>query len=428
MSVQRGSTRHRVRKALLAATVAVGTAALAVSFQVSASLDRVVYAAVEGGGRRIAVANASVNSDGSFDWQMPFAFTPSDKALLVEADVGIKAASIVMGMPWREVEAGGVVYKPGDAMGSDEDYATVMGLKIIAGSFFSASDVRDRVKTMVLSERAAKALYGDPAKALGAGIRVDKGMPQRPGASAGRTAEASYESYTIAGVFKDASAFERDAFSIPDYIIPYTAMMPADMPAIPFARAFQALGDSRDPLRVEAGLRAALAPTKGEDVKVSVWEGSAESRGGNSLARARSALGSLSMVSQLFGFVILIVAGFGIVSGMMAEAADRKREFSIKRAIGLPASDAALELILGGSILAGIGAVIGFALAFLATDWTMAALAPYVAALDIDLAEIGGGFELRSLLAPLAALVLAPLFSALPAVRASSAPITDGLK
>ncbi|OHE62283.1 MAG: hypothetical protein A2Z99_13160 [Treponema sp. GWB1_62_6] len=426
----KGSARRKLRLGLLLAVVAVGTGSLALSQRIAARLDRLVAVAVDGGGRRVVIANANLRADSSFDWQMPPTFTTDDLRTLLDAGAGVRNASIVNELPWRQIEVEGVAYRPGTVLGSDERYPDVMGLSFVAGSFFSAQDVSSRAKTAAISERAAVILYGDAASAVGKSFRADRNIfvIRRAGGAPSERQESSFDSYTISGVYRDVTEFERDAFDIPDYIIPYTTMFPEGMSRIPFVRTFAARVDSRDLSQVEAGLRSSLAQAKDDEVKLTVWEGSLGFGGATSVDRVRRSLKSLSLVAQLFGLAILAVASFGIVSAMMAEAAERKREFAIKRALGLTAFGAALELCAGGVRLAAFGALFGFAVATAAGNAAVASLSPFLEALGVSGGDLGGGFlEPRTLLAPLSAVAFAALFSLLPALRSSSQAIAEGL-
>jgi len=352
--------------------------------------------------------------------------------LLIDAGAGVLNASITNNLPWRQIEVSGEAYRPGTVLGSDEQYADVMGLEYISGAFFAAADVSGRSRVAVLSERAAVALYGDAATAVGKTFRGDRNIFAQRRVSGGTAsrAESGYDAYTVVGVFKDVTAFERDAFNVPDYIVPYTVMFPADMPIMPFVRTFVARTENRPLEGIAAGLRSSLSRIKDDDeLKLSVWEGAVDRGGASSVDRVRDTLKSLSLVAQLFGLAILAVASFGIVSGMMAEAAERKRELAIKRALGRTALQAALELCAGGVKLAGAGALIGFAAAQLAGGFSTDALTPFLDALGVSGADIGAAsFELRTLVAPVAAVLLAGLFSLLPALKSASEPIVEGLK
>ncbi|MEW6564596.1 MAG: ABC transporter permease [Spirochaetota bacterium] len=432
MKLSRSLSGHTFRRFLLVLVVTVGTAALAVSYAISAQLDRLVTVAVQGGGRRVIIANANLQADSSLDWQTPLIFSPQDKQTLLDANVGLKAVSIINQLPWRQIEVDGVAYRPGTILGSDEQYADIMGLRFAAGSFFSASDVTNRSRVAVLSERAATILFGSSQDAVGKTFRGDRNIfVQRQVGGAPNRAESSYDSYTVVGVFKDVTVFERDVYGVPDYIVPYTVMFPADMPIMPFARTFVGRTVDIRPLEgITAGLRSYLSQTKKLDtVKIAVWEGSIDRGGASSVEQVRSTLQGLSLITELFGLAILIVAAFGVVSSMMAEAAERRREMAIKRAIGNTVLRVTLELILNGLKLTALGGLIGFGLSILIHGFSKNLISPFLEALQMNGTDLTASvFEIRSLLAPIVAVFLSGLFSFLPAMKSASEPIVDGLK
>jgi putative ABC transport system permease protein len=432
MNMSLSVSGHTFRRFLLVLVVVVGTAALALSYAISAQLERLVTVAVQGGGRRVIIANADLEADASLDWQTPLILSPQDKQLFLDANVGLKAVSIINQLPWRQIEVSGVAYRPGSVLGSDEQYADVMGLRFAAGSFFSISDVTNRARVAVLSERAAKILYGSSQDAVGKTFRGDRNITvQRQVGGAPNRVESSYDSYTIVGVFKDVTAFERDVYGVPDYIVPYTVMFPADIPIMPFARTFVGRTVDVRPLEgVTAGLRSYLSQTKKlQTVKIAVWEGSIERGGASSVEQVRSTLQGLSLITELFGLAILIVAAFGVVSSMMAEAAERRREMAIKRALGRTIFQVTLELIVNGLKLTALGAVIGLSLSLVAHGFSKNLLSPFLEALQMNGTDLTASlFEPRSLLAPVVAVLLSGLFSFFPAMKSASEPIVDGLK
>lgn len=423
---------HAFRRFLLVLVVTVGTAALAISYAISAQLDRLVTVAVQGGGRRVIIANANLSADSSLDWQSPLILSPQDKQTLLDANVGLKAVSIINELPWRQIEVAGTAYRPGTVLGADDQYADIMGLRFAAGSFFSASDVSGRARVAVLSERAAKLLFGSSQDAVGKTFRGDRNIfVQRQVSGAPSRAESSYDSYTVVGVFKDVTAFERDVYGVPDYIVPYTVMFPADMPILPFARTFVGRTVDVRPLEgITAGLRSYLSQVKKIDtVKIAVWEGSIDRGGASSVEQVRSTLQGLSLITELFGFAILIVAAFGVVSSMMAEAAERRREMAIKRAIGNTVFKVTLELILNGLKLTALGGLAGFIISLFIHGFSNDLLSPFLEALQMNGTDLTASvFEPRSLLAPVVAVLLSGLFSFLPAMKSASEPIVDGLK
>ncbi|AEJ20128.1 ABC transporter permease [Gracilinema caldarium] len=432
MNMSLSISGHTFRRFLLVLVVIVGTAALALSYAISAQLDRLVTVAVQSSGRRVIIANANLEADASLDWQTPLVLIPQDKQTFLDANVGFKAVSIINQLPWRQIEVSGVAYRPGTVLGSDEQYADIMGLRFAAGSFFAASDVTNRSRVAVLSERAATLLYGSSQHAVGKTFRGDRNIfVQRQVGGTPNRVESSYDSYTIVGVFRDVTAFERDVYGVPDYIVPYTVMFPADIPIMPFARTFVGRTVDVRPLEgITAGLRSYLSQTKKlETVKIAVWEGSLERGGASSVEQVRSSLQGLSLITELFGLAILIVAAFGVVSSMMAEAAERRREMAIKRALGNTIFKVTLELIINSLKLTVLGGIIGFGLSLVIQGFSKNYLHPFLEALQMNGTDLTASlFEPRSLLAPVIAVLLSGLFSFLPAMKSASASIVDGLK
>ncbi len=167
----------------------------------------------------------------------------------------------------------------------------------------------------------------------------------------------------------------------------------------------------------------------GEQVKIAVWEGSPDSPGVSTIQKARKSLTDLSLVTSGLGFLILIIAAFGIVSGLLVDAADRAKEIALKRSIGMTIVRGTFELCARSMALAGAGGIIGLVLATLLSSPMRDILVPYLDALGISRGDLTSRlFEMRTVLAPVAALSLAFVFSLLPAARSAASSIVNGLK
>jgi ABC-type antimicrobial peptide transport system permease subunit len=426
---------HPLRNALLILTTAVGTGALALSLQTTARLDRLVEETTGGSDRRVVIANAEIGVDGDLSWIMPFQFRESDRGEFTANVKGIEAVSIVNRMPMDQIQVGNQYWKPSGVLGTDQFYADVMGLELVAGSFYSESNLAGKEKVIVISSRAAAILFGGVAQATGKTISVDNGFRMggmRLAGGRGANAEtqtSSWSSYTVIGVFADPTRFEADNYGIPDYLIPYTSMLPSGMNFAMPVRMFMARISSTAVENVESAIRTEMDARTGTRVNVAVWEGAPDSPGVSSIGKARQSLQDLSMVTSGLGFLILIIAAFGIVSGLLVDAADRAKEIALKRAIGMTVIRGTVELCDRSMTLAGAGGLLGLLAATLLSAPMRDVLVPYLDALGISAGDLTSRvFELRTLLAPVAALSLAFVFSLFPAARAASSPIVDGLK
>jgi len=366
---------HPLRNMLLILTTAIGTGALALSMQTTARLDRLVESTTGGADRRIVIANAEIGVSGDLSWTRPFQFSAKDSSIFTSDVKGIKSVAIVNQMPMEQIKVNNQYWKPSSVLGTDNFYAEVMGLKLLSGSFFSGADVASKEKVMVISDLAAKTLFGNAASATGQTIAVDNGFrmpPQRQATgtalAGGRGANAlqqisSWSNYKIVGVYEDPTRFESENYGIADYITPYTAMLPTGMNFSMPVRMFVARISGTTVKNIESAIRTDLETSTGEKIKVTAWEGSPDSPGVPTIEKARQSLNDLSLVTSGLGFLILIIAAFGIVSGLLVDAADRSKEMAVKRAIGMTVVRGTFELCLRSMALAGAGGLIGLVLA-----------------------------------------------------------------
>jgi len=427
---------HPLRNILLILTTAIGTGALALSMQTTARLDRLVQSTTGGSDRRIVIANAEIGVDGDLSWTRPFQFSEADRSVFTSDIKGVKSVSIVNQMPMDQIQVNNKYWKPSGVLGTDNFYGDVMGLRMVEGSYFSAADLSSKEKVVVISERAAKVLFGSASAASGQLISVDNGFRMGGGrALAGGSGTnatrqtSSWTNYKVVGVYADPTRFEAENYGISDYLMPYTSMLPSGMNFSMPVRMFVARITGTTVKNVESAIRTELDASTGEKVKVAAWEGSPDSPGVSTIEKARQSLNDLSMVTSGLGFLILIIAAFGIVSGLLVDAADRAKEIALKRAIGMTVARGTVELCLRSMALAGAGGIIGLALATALSAPMRDILVPYLTALGIGSTDLTSRiFEIRTVLAPVAALSLAFAFSLLPAARAAASSIVSGLK
>ncbi len=428
---------HPLRNILLILTTAIGTGALGLSLQTTARLDRLVEATTGGADRRIVIANAEIGVDGNLSWTRPFQFSESDRETFTSDIKGIKVVSIVNQTPMEQIQVNNQYWKPSGVLGTDNYYASVMGLDIVAGNFFSADNVKNKEKVMVISARAAKTLFGSTEAANGKTIAVDNGFRmfgggREPAGGQGANARVQispWSNYTVIGIYADPTRFEAENYGIEDYLVPYSSILPAGMNFAMPVRMFVSRISSTAVANIESAIRTEMDTRTGTKVKISVWEGSPDSPGVSTIQKARQSLTDLSLVTSGLGFLILIIAAFGIVSGLLVDAADRAKEIALKRSIGMTIMRGTFELCSRSMALAGAGGIIGLVLATVLSSPMQTILVPYLDALGISMNDLTFRFfEVRTVLAPVAALSLAFVFSLLPAARAAASSIVNGLK
>ena len=130
-------------------------------------------------------------------------------------------------------------------LGTDDAYDDVMGLTLASGTFLSADNVKNRDKVLVLSARAAKALFGGAEAALGQTVAVDNGFRMftrdiagGSGANAARRV-SPWSNYVVIGVYEDPTRFEAENFGIEDYLMPYTSLLVITSYSIHYTKLYE---------------------------------------------------------------------------------------------------------------------------------------------------------------------------------------------
>jgi ABC-type antimicrobial peptide transport system permease subunit len=288
---------------------------------------------------------------------------------------------------FNQIVAGSGTYRIRSVTTTNEQYAKLMNLELVAGSFFTADDVKAGAKKVVISKSLAEILYGSAEAAVGqimrpptpAAITTQTTVVIRQNAGGqggaqrtGQTREFGPErrafvmpSFTVSGVFKDVGELQRTSYGVGDLIMPYTGMLPPDINIEMIQRfmltniALRVQGSSLK--TVEAQVHSALAQQYGDKVSVEVWEGTP---GGQSstLEQARSTVATFSLVVNLLGFVLLVTGSIGILSIMLVEVLGRSREIALERALGASRRTIVREYFTRSMLLSALSAVVGLIL------------------------------------------------------------------
>jgi putative ABC transport system permease protein len=269
-----------------------------------------------------------------------------------------------------QLVAGKSTYQIRSVVQSDEGYAAVMGLEMVAGSFYTAEDVTSGARRAVISASLAEILFGSADAAVGQTLQPPSptGMTGSVTSRAGTTfIQRAFvmPTFTIVGVFKDVGELQRTSYGVGDMILPSTSQFPQGI-NIQVARMFAA---STIAVRVrgsgvatvEAQVREILTRQYGSDLKLQVWEGTP--RGETSAIReARSTVSAFTLVVNLLGFILLVTGSIGILSIMLVEVLGRHRQIAIERALGASGRIIVREYFARSLIMAGLSAVIGVVL------------------------------------------------------------------
>ncbi len=220
-------------------------------------------------------------------------------------------------------------------IGSDEDYARVRNLAVVAGRFLVQSDVLLRGKVALLTEKLAIRLYGDPQAAVGQVMKIH-GLQ-----------------FTVIGVFKERVA----SFGLSE-LSGETALIPVTV-----ARYFIPV-ERIDPMYVQAR-EAGDVPAVTDAVR-RILESRHNPRARylvenltEILETAKQVSMVLTIVLLLISAIALIISGIGIMNIMLVTVTERTREIGLRMAIGASRRDVLRQFIVEAMLLSLSGGVLG---------------------------------------------------------------------
>jgi len=279
-------------------------------------------------------------------------------------------------------------------IGSDENYPAVRNMVLLSGHFMDESDVRQRQKVVMLTEKLALRLYGNVDAAIGQTIKL-YGLQ-----------------FTVIGTFK-----ERTGTFGQSEITNETVLMPISV--IRLSTPVERI----DPMYVQAKLAPDVQPLTAaiKQLLESRHRPGARYEVGNLTgileAAQRIAL-VLTIVLILVSTIALIISGIGIMNIMLVTVTERTREIGLRMALGA-SRRAVLEQFLTEAVVISLGGgVIGIVLG-LAGPLSVRFLTDRVA-VPISPLSVAVAFGVS--------LIVGVVFGLLPANRASQLNPTEALR
>lgn len=332
---------NRLRTALTALGLIIGNASVILVVTISITsrdliLDKIrgigsnlVYAYYDAGGMDEAKANAD--------------FVKLADVEAVRAQLGgrIIAATAVMNTMDRMVVDGRE--RDVRVLGSDEHYAVVRNLMLLAGRPLDASDVTLRQKAALLDERLSLLLFGPPQAAIGRTLKI-YGLP-----------------FTVVGVFKERT----ETFGLSELGDSGAVLIPITVQRlfVPVERVdpmYVQVRDAADVPAVSAEVGRILTGRHREGARYTVRNL------GAILDTAGAVAAVLTLVLILVSAIALVISGIGIMNIMLVTVTERTREIGLRMSLGASRravmaqflTEAVLISVGGGllGILAGVSA------------------------------------------------------------------------
>lgn len=446
--------RRPLRSGLLVLEVAVGAAAL---FVVAASLLGLREAVRQGedrAGAFFTVINGQVQRDrqGRMQGMSMFdGFTQDDAEALRKSSFARGVSPLVPTGGMLEAVAGGVRYMVPGTLGVGADFASMAGIKVLEGAFYSRREEAG-AGVCAISRRLARQFFGG-SSALGQTILLSPGYMSFGGApEAARPKAMPCRVVAVVEVPRDKGLVSNlpapVRFGPADLLLPpaFLARAGRGSPGFSYllvqAREGQGKAARKEAVQV---LKERQAQKRGLDggsdsqmvfgsFSTSIAGGGAGPGGqprttvdilesGDETRQMFPFLQRYLLFFAALGLIALVVAGIGIFSGSLVAALERTREAGLRRALG-----ATRRRLLAQSLAEAcwVGALGGAAGILLGAVWLRAAAADPGRG---ELLGLAGGWRWDAAgLAVLAAVLVSCLAAFYPAFQVSGQPPAEALR
>ena len=339
---------NKVRFALTALGMVIGTAALILVVTIGLSGRQYVLSQIQAIGANLIYAEYSSSG---VRMGTPDPLMVDDVHAVQEQVPSIVAASPFLALNDR-IGIGDGKQQDILVLGVFPEYQTVRNLTVLSGRFFDGQDEQARNKVGVVTEKLARKLYGSPEAAVGKETKI-MGLP-----------------FTIIGTFKEGGqSFGQSEVEDNTVVIPYTvSRFFTSTPAV--KEIYFSVADSSLVPAATEQIRQVLHARHRPESVYNVQNLT------EILAVADRSAMALTAVLMLVAAVVLLVSGIGIMNIMLSTVSSRIREIGIRKALGATnreiryqfLSEAMLISLVGGTIGIVIGLAIPFSVRFF-TDY-----------------------------------------------------------
>ena len=338
---------NKFRTFLTALGLVIGNASVILVVTISLTSRDYILEQIQGIGSNLIYAQYEAGNNTSYSVEADFIKLADVEAVRQQLGSRIVAAAGVMTNYDRMMINGRE--EDIEVIGSDQDYAKVRNLVILAGRSMVASDVSLNEKVAMLTEKLATRLFGGQSAAIGRIIKIH-GLQ-----------------FTVIGTFKEKT----QSFGLSE-ITDETILIP-----ISVLRYFVRV-EKVDPLYIQVKRAQDVEPLTNvvRTILQSRHRPGARYSVNNLVSildAAKSIAAVLTVVLILVSAIALIISGIGIMNIMLVTVTERTREIGLRMAVGASRREI-LEQFLSESILISIsggliGILIGVAIPLIADSF-----------------------------------------------------------
>lgn len=365
-----GITANKLRSGLTMLGMTIGVASVIVLIAVGNGSSQAVQSRirslgtnvliVQTGNRALRFGRAAVSSSSSIS------LTKADAAALEEPGLApdVKSSSPVVNASSVTLVHGGSSMEPTSFVGTTPSYLTAHSYGIAEGAPFTATDVSEHRRVLVIGQEVASELFSGES-AVGQNVKVNG------------------SNYEVVGVLAKKGT---NGTTNEDNVV---------MAPITTVQSSLTGAGSIDSITVQANSESALNAAEAE-VRTVIEERHHvrnTSEPGFSVLNQGSLIETSNSTSSVFTTLLgevaaisLLVGGIGVMNIMLVSVTERTREIGIRKAIGARRSDILTQFLTEAILVSLVGGLAGVAVGVIGSQFEIAGVKPVIAGYSIFLA------------------------------------------
>lgn len=335
----------------------------------------------------------------------------SDLARLEES-LYVESAFIFQNQWERNIVVDDVAYKVLNTAGASAGYGHAMDLELVEGQFFTAADVEQGNKVVLISEIVANQLFPNQT-AVGRTIQLgDYGE--------------SLVDFEVIGVYKLQSQLLEFFVSQAHLIFPLGVVgvaQPRWMRTDDYEMLYQEIFLRAKPGQVYEAVADAQVLLADRSIDALEVRGEYFK---DSTRFFSDQIRTITLFLGAFAFISVLISAIGILSIMLVSVVERTKEIGLRKALGASQGVIVRQVLNESLVFSILGALLGLTAAFFTAEGLLSQLVQEIT--YPKLPSIGGLHPVASLISLGIAVVMGQLFGFYPALQAAKMPPVDALR